>query len=117
MTTTEQDASPGADALELTIQEFLDRGQKAGNYPAALERVLLGANGETTGTIPAFTRFLEARGIDHVTAIDKRDLVAYADHLADAVADAADRTTTTDGIPRRPPGPTTTTSRRSSATA
>ena len=98
MDPTEQDASPGADGLEPTIQEFLGRGQKAGNYRAALKRVLLGNEDETTGAIQPFNSFLEDRGTVHVTAIDKRDLAAYAEHLADAVADAADRTTTTGGI-------------------
>ena len=98
MDSSEPDASPRAHSLKPTIEEFLDRGQKAGNYRDALDRVLLGADDETTGAIQPFTSFLEARGTDQVTAIDKRDLAAYADHLADAIADAEDRTTTTDGI-------------------
>jgi hypothetical protein len=97
--TTERDASSGADALTPTIQELLNRGQKAGNYRAALKRVLLGAEGgASTEHIQPFRAFLAARGTERVAEIDKRDLVAYAEHLADAVADAKDRSSTTDGI-------------------
>jgi len=99
MDTTERGASPGADALKPTIQEFLDRGQKAGNYQASLERVLLGTDdGDTTRTIQPFRAFLENRGTDKATEIDKKDLAAYAEHLADAVVDAEDRSTTAEGI-------------------
>lgn len=98
MDTTERDTSLGADALEPTIQEFLGRGQKAGNYRDSLERVLLGTDGDTAGTIQPFRAFLENRGTDRATEINKKDLAAYAEHLADAVADAEDRTTTTKGI-------------------
>lgn len=95
---TERDASSRANALEPTIQEFLDRGQKAGNYRDSLERILLGTDGDTAGTIQPFQAFLENRGTDRATEVDKKDLAAYAEHLADAVADAEDRTTTTKGI-------------------
>jgi len=95
---TEQDASPGGSALEHTIQEFLGRGQKAGNYRAGLKRVLSGAGDETTAATQPFRTFVEDRGTKQATEINKRDLAAYAEHLADAVADAEDRSTTTDGI-------------------
>jgi len=95
---TEQDASPGGNALEHTIQEFLGRGQKAGNYRAGLERVLSGAGDETTAATQPFRTFVEDRGTKQATEINKRDLAAYAEHLADAVTDAEDRSTTTDGI-------------------
>jgi len=95
---TEQDPSPRGNALEHTIQEFLGRGQKAGNYRAGLKRVLSGAGDQTTAAIQPFRTFVEDRGTDRATEIDKRDLAAYAEHLADAVADAEDRSTTIDGI-------------------
>ena len=98
MDTTNPNASNRTDGLKPTIQEFLGRGQKSGNYRAALERVLIGSNSGSTGSIQPFREFLTNREIDQPTEIDKKDLAAYAEHLADVVDDAQDRDTTTDGI-------------------
>lgn len=97
---TKQTVSAEADALKPIIQEFLDYGQKAGNYRASLKRVLLGSgdSDENSRTVRPFQSIIRALNVQRVEEIDKHDLAAYAELLADAVADAEDRSSTTDGI-------------------
>jgi len=95
-----QTVSAEVDVHKPVIQEFLNCGQKAGNYRVSLKRVLLGSgdSDENFRTIRPFQSIIRARNVQRVEEIDKHDLAAYAELLADAVADAEDRSSTTDGI-------------------
>ncbi|RQG94569.1 tyrosine-type recombinase/integrase [Natrarchaeobius chitinivorans] len=65
---------PGGHALESAIEEFLESGNKAGNYRDALERVL----GD-------WRERLERRGVRTVEAVTKRHMAEYAKALSGRV--------------------------------
>lgn len=67
MEPSETGANPRSHAVEAVIQEFLESGQKSGNYRDGLERVL--------------TQWHDRIGAEHVGEIDKRDMARYAQYL------------------------------------
>lgn len=73
-------------ALEPAIDEFLESGNKSGNYRDALERVLT-----------QWRRRLKERGIETVERVDKRTMANYARYLSQRVA-AGTNANSNDGI-------------------
>ncbi|SIS13127.1 Site-specific recombinase XerD [Natronorubrum thiooxidans] len=63
--------TPGEHSLETTIEDFLESGNKSGNYRDALERVLT-----------QWRHRLEQRSIETVDEIDKRTMATYAQYLS-----------------------------------
>ncbi|QFU84822.1 tyrosine-type recombinase/integrase [Natronorubrum aibiense] len=74
-------ATPGGHPLETTIDDFLESGNKAGNYRDALERVLT-----------QWRQRLEQRDIETVEEIDKRTMASYAQYLSRRVDAGKSRT-------------------------
>jgi len=71
-------ATPEEHALEDAIGNFLESGNKAGNYRDALERVLTD-----------WRQCLEARGTETVERVSKRDMATYANALSSDKAKTA----------------------------
>lgn len=67
MEVTDSGANPGGHALKPAIDQFLESGNKAGNYEAALERVLTD-----------WQTFLEGRGVHTVEGVTKQHMAKYA---------------------------------------
>lgn len=87
MAPAQPDATPGETSLETTIQRFLDRGQKSGNYRDGLKRVLTDWQAHLATDL----------AIETVEAVDKAAMAEYATRLADRVAAVQNRNTN-DGI-------------------
>lgn len=80
---SERGPNPGEDGLQTTIQQFLDSGQKSGNYRSGLERVL--------------DEWRCYVGVDSVGEVSKREMADYARWLASRV-DKKQNRDTDDGI-------------------
>lgn len=67
MESADSGATSGDPTLDAAIDQFLESGNKAGNYEAALERVLTD-----------WRSYLESRGVETVGGVTKRHMAAYA---------------------------------------
>lgn len=80
MESTRSGASSGETTLETAIDDFLESGNKAGNYVDALDRVLT-----------RWRRRLESRGVETVERVDKRVMANYATDLSHRVGTGTNR--------------------------
>jgi integrase len=71
MDTTDSGANPRENALETVIDDFLESGNKSGNYRDSLERVLT-----------QWRQRLEDRGVETVEKVGKRNMASYAQYLS-----------------------------------
>ncbi|WP_129115561.1 tyrosine-type recombinase/integrase [Halegenticoccus tardaugens] len=71
MASTEPTATPGGHALKTVIDDYLDSGNKSGNYADALDRVLT-----------QWRQYLCERGVETVENVDKRSMATYAQYLS-----------------------------------
>ncbi|MWV40667.1 site-specific integrase [Natrialba sp. INN-245] len=74
MDTTDSGANSRENALTTVIDDFLESGNKSGNYRDALERVLT-----------QWRQRLEKRGVVTVENVGKRNMASYAQYLAHRV--------------------------------